>query len=252
MAETKITEQELSSTLLSGWVPISNSWEYAGNDAPTYAVTVPSGATSLYSPGMRVKLTQPTDGVKYFIITAVFSSSIYLYGGTDYDLDDEAITDIYYSTQKAPFGFPLDPDKWTVEISRNTNDPVADTTSTDWQNITSINIPIGLWYTILSAALFVVDDNSADFIQTFMTLSKANNSEDDLDFSSTYHIRATQSSSYGIRDCHNSYRSKILNLSTKDTYYLNLKTAFNLGAGGTLQLEGTQSNTIIRAISAYL
>ncbi|WP_442766606.1 hypothetical protein, partial [Mitsuokella multacida] len=100
------------------WIA-GETWTYLGADAPTYTFTISGDKTSKYSPGMRIKLTQTT--VKYFIIVAVSYSypntTVTIYGGTDYTLENAAITDPYYSMVKAPAGFPLDPAKWTVSAT---------------------------------------------------------------------------------------------------------------------------------------
>jgi hypothetical protein len=58
-------------------------------------------------------------GDQVFIITGVSYSSpsttLSLYGGTDYDLANSAIIEPYFSMAKAPYGFPLDEAKWRVE-----------------------------------------------------------------------------------------------------------------------------------------
>jgi hypothetical protein len=95
----------------NGWIPAGETWTYNSADDPTYTFTISGDKTDKYSAGMRIKLTQTT--AKYFIITKVAYSSpnttITVYGGTDYDLANAAITSPYYSTQKAPQGFPLNP-----------------------------------------------------------------------------------------------------------------------------------------------
>jgi hypothetical protein len=127
IADSRVASEILPTTPL-GWSKVQETWSYASADAPTFVMTVPAGATAKYSPGMRVKLTQSTGGTKYFIITAVASTSITLYGGTDYTLNNEAITAPYYSTQKAPFGFPLSAAKWSVRV---TNTSSASQTASD-------------------------------------------------------------------------------------------------------------------------
>src|SRR5690606_22909761 len=105
--------------------------------------------TGKYSAGMRIKLTQTT--AKYFIITKVAYSdpntTITVYGGTDYDLANAAITDPYYSQVKAPVGFPLDPSKWSVLVTDSSSRSQATPTSNQWYNLgsVSITIPIGYW-----------------------------------------------------------------------------------------------------------
>ena len=88
---------------------------------------------------------------KYFLVTsstlAGSHTHVTLYGGTDYALADATISNAYYSTQKAPFGFPMGKDKWTVY---STNDGTTQTQATPtagvWYNKGgSISVPIGSW-----------------------------------------------------------------------------------------------------------
>lgn len=133
----------------AGWLAAEETWTYASADAPTFTFTVPGDKSTKYYPGMRIKLTQTT--VKYFIITKVVYSSpnttITVYGGTDYTLASATIIYPYYSSAKAPAGFPLDPTKWTVLLTdstdRHQSSPVKDTIYNPGS--LSISLPIGIW-----------------------------------------------------------------------------------------------------------
>lgn len=135
----------------SGWIEVFETWTYASADAPTFTFTVVGDKSTKYYPGMRIKLTQTT--VKYFIITKVVYSSpnttITVYGGTDYTLANAAIIYPYYSSAKAPAGFPLDPTKWTVTVTDSTQrSKTTDISDSTWYNIDAaaqISVPIGIW-----------------------------------------------------------------------------------------------------------
>ena len=135
----------------SGWIEVFETWTYASADAPTFTFTVVGDKSTKYYPGMRIKLTQTT--VKYFIITKVVYSSpnttVTVYGGTDYTLANEAIIYPYYSSAKAPAGFPLDPTKWTVTVTDSTQrSKTTDISDSTWYNIDAaaqISVPIGIW-----------------------------------------------------------------------------------------------------------
>jgi hypothetical protein len=141
---------------INGWIPAAETWTYASADDPTFTFTITGNYTARYSVGMKLKLTQTT--VKYFIITAISYSApdttVTVYGGTDYDLADAAITLPYYSMVKAPFGFPMSPLKWCETVSDSTDryktNPVQSTVyggATAWtsgDNIT-VTAPIGAW-----------------------------------------------------------------------------------------------------------
>ena len=154
-----MTNKTLTSPVLQGdvggWVGANETWTYASDDDPTYTFTIASfDATAKYSAGMKVKLTNAS--VKYFIITKVVfddpGSTITVYGGTDYDLANSAITLPYYSTQKAPFGFPLDPDKWTVKTTGTSYADTSAGSTEEFDSTLRVSVPIGCWNHILNIA----------------------------------------------------------------------------------------------------
>ena len=239
----------LSLGIANGWIPAGETWTYASADDPTYTFTIAGvDLTGKYSAGMRVKLTN--DGsVKYFIITKVaFSTNttITVYGGTDYDLADSAITLPYYSTQKAPYGFPLDPLKWTESLSSTTNRATATPTQNTWYNAESLSIPIGAWL-IDYSCLMECYDTSATVVDTQVTFSTANNSESDTGFSDAYYYSGA-SATLDVMVPAN--KSKHLTIATKATYYLNYRTTTSGIA--EVGIKGSRKATTIRAICAYL
>jgi hypothetical protein len=201
---------------------------------------------------MRVKLTQTT--TKYFIITAVSAFSggnttITVYGGTDYTLANAAISGPYYSVVKAPYGFPLDPSKWTVEVtdtaSRSQSSPVSGT----WYNLNSnqISVPIGCWALSFEAAVEHVRTSSTQ-AEVRCCLSTSNSSASDallLTYSFTQHGSATADHASTVT------RERVVTLAAKTTYYLNLMQATGSNTT-TLLLRGDLATTVIRAVCAYL
>jgi len=227
-----------------GWLSAGETWTYASSDDPTYTVTISGDKTSKYSAGMRVKLTD--SGTQYFIITKVVYSDpntiLTLYGGTDYDLSGGAITNPYYSTQKAPQGFPLDPDKWTVEVTdttqREQTSPAIDT----WYNLgsVSIDIPVGVW--VVEQSLCAGGDKSGESVRCRTTLSTANNTESNSDFSTNFAGYGTLHSVI--------FKSNKLTCASKTTYYLNTLTA-TASVTKIYNLNNLQK-LFIRARYAYL
>jgi hypothetical protein len=233
----------------SGWVSSGETWTYAGADAPTFTFTISGDKTGKYSAGMRIKLTQTT--VKYFIITKVAyvdpNTTVTVYGGTDYTLANAAITEPYYSVVKAPLGFPLDVTKWTVRVTDTADRSQASPTNGVWYNPGSITIsvPIGIWYVCYQVAANVTK-SSTTLVNMLVTLSTANNSESDKDFTSTLVIGGA-SGTMSLR-AENS-RSKQLNVASKTSYFLNVSTGTEAGSIG---VRGDQGTTIIEAVCAYL
>jgi len=244
------TNKTLTSPVIQaydGWQDANETWTYASADDPTYTFTIASfDATAKYYPGMRIKLTNAS--VKYFIITKVTfddpGSTITVYGGTDYDLANSAITANYYSTQKAPLNFPLDPTKWTVETTDTSNRSQSSPTVSTWYNLgsLSINIPIGCWSVSYQVTVEGQVVPAAD-INTFITLSTANNTESDSNFTSFIGVFGVSTTIYT-----NAGKNKILTLGTKDTYYLNALTSRT----NNIFFRGDLGATIIRAVCAYL
>lgn len=105
-----------------GWQDANETWTYAS--ATTF--TVASDVTDKYQKGDKIKFTQATDGVKYMYIIGVSESggttTITVTGGSDYDLDNEAITANYYSKMENPQGFP-DWFNWTPSFTGFSSDP---------------------------------------------------------------------------------------------------------------------------------
>jgi hypothetical protein len=242
---TPVTKKvSIDNFLGQGWIGLG-AITYEGADAPSYTFSLASDMTGILSVGMRIKLTDST--VKYFIITGVGSYSggktiITVYGGTDYTLSGGAITAGYYSTVKAPFGFPLIPSKWTVETTDTSSRSQASAVAGTWYNLGSIthSVPIGSWFTEYTV-IILHDSSSSRQLRT--TFSTANNSESDSDFTNGATITGTYESII-------SYKRKNISVSSKTTYYL-LTTCFTAGTP-TIYNSNDVQKLVIRSVCAYL
>jgi hypothetical protein len=237
-------------SIQGGWVLCNETWSYASASAPIFTVTVPGNKTGKYSTGMKVQLTQSST-TKFFIIVAVSYSSpnttITLYGGTDYTLANAAITNPFWSTSKAPFWFPLDPTKWTVQTTDTTDRTQSSPTTNTWYNLGSvqISVPIGAWNVEYFVCISFTP-TGAQIAYVKSTLSTATNSESDSDFTSEFggYTPGTYNANVSV------YRRKFLNLTGVTTYYLN--TQINASVSSLNNLNSTGSKLIMRAICAYL
>ncbi|NLL02291.1 MAG: hypothetical protein GX265_04650 [Mollicutes bacterium] len=110
------TANDITNSLLSGWIPTGETWTYSSVDDPTGVITIVGDKTTKYSLGMRIKFTNGGNTI-YGIITAISYSSpnttltfLHEIDPTDslalHLMGDSAITDNYYSSMKVPFGFP--------------------------------------------------------------------------------------------------------------------------------------------------
>jgi hypothetical protein len=233
----------------AGWVALAETLAYASADDPTYTATCTGvDLTSTLSVGMKLRVSQTTGGTKYFIITAIAFSSdttLTLYGGTDYNLENEAISNPYFSVVKAPHGFPLDPTKWTVEVTDVTSRTRASPTVNVWYNVgsISISIPIGLWDVSYQVAPYVVF-GAANTCLVWSTLSTANNSESDVDMTAVVYSTAVKEMATSV------HRTKTISAAAKTTYYLNSRAG--IAGAASLQNANNSSKLIIRARCAYL
>lgn len=192
---------------------------------------------------------------KYALITAVGAYSggntpITIWGGTDYSLSNSTISSPYYATVARPFGFDVNPAKWTVEVSNNVNQTQSTPTTSTWYNLGSLNIqvPIGKWNLGYLAMIYAAKSVLGQ-VNIAVTLSTANNSESDDNFHSeaatTCQVNAVLAEAAVPA---NKFRP--IEATTKTTYYLNLRA----GQANTssIVLVGANQNTIIRATSTLL
>jgi len=234
-----------------GWLAAGETWTYYGANDPVYSFTVPGDQTAKYSAGMKIKLTQTT--AKYFIINDVwYDFGVYgditiviLYGGTDYDLADAAITSPFYSTQHAPSGFSLDKAKWRITVTSAAElSQLAPTNGTVYNlGSTSITIPIGQWFVSYQVMIYAYRAVVGE-VAIYSTLSTAVDSESDNEFTSCVYSRDTYA---GLNTAG---RTKLLTLAVATPYYFNAWT--NKDNIGGLLILGNQSLTRIVAECAYL
>ena len=238
----------------SGWTALTDTWSYSSADAPTYVLSVDADVTAIIGVGQRLKLTNDSS-VKYFIVTAVGAygggvTLITVYGGTDYAVVNSAITLPYYSREKAPFGFPLDPEKWSATLTDTTQRVESDPTQNTWYNTGSLllSIPIGIWH-VSYQALAVMGSGAAGSVYHVITLSTANNSESDTGFTSRVNFSSVPTGE-GESVGHSLYKYKYLTLSSKTAYYLNQRTLTESVLN--IWIRSDVSPTVIRALCAYL
>lgn len=250
VAESDIAALTTGGITSSGWVAAGETWTYASADDPTYTFTISGDLTTKYSAGMRIRLSQSTGGTKYFIVTKVAYSApdttLTIYGGTDYDLNNEAISNPYFSVVKAPYGMPLNSAKWTVKVTDTSDRSQATPTQNVWYNLGTtacqITIPIGVWRVSYQVTIEAFDASSAGWT-VYSTLSTANNSESDSEMSAFGRSTAV-AVDFPV------FRERQLTLTAKTTYYLNSRTGnTNLDA---LHFRNDQVPLVMRAICDYL
>lgn len=232
----------------NGFVASGESWTYSAYSATTRIaeITVPTDATIKYNPGMRVKFTQPTDGIKWGIIHKVEATKLHVFMKSGNDFDNEAITSPLYSTAKVPLGFNADPTLWEIESVDTTQRSQSSPTASVWYNLGSFSISLGVGAWDLSYRVTRQQNSGATSAVIYHTLSTANNSESDSEFSAFAETAMSAATIAGIS--WSFYQRKIVLLTAATSYYSNTKVT----TAGTIYARGDNGKEVIRAISAYL
>lgn len=236
---------DLAAIIANSWVEISGlsytSWD-STNKIGVMATS--SDLTALFGVGARIRISQSTGGTKYFIVVAISSSSITGFFGTDYTLNNEAISASHYSTQKAPIGFPLNPAKWAVTTTSSSN---RSTTSTSYASLTdAITLPIGAWRLMFSVPLESAGSGAAGAILAYATLSSSGTTETNPELT--------------LLTVHNGVGTGLEAALAVHTVIADIIVAANTtftmigkqSGGGTASVEASTRSTIIRAVCAYL
>jgi len=244
---------------LSGWNPLGETLVYVSVDDPTGVVKVTGeDVTDKLSVGMRLMFTNGGNVIKAIITAIAFSTDTTITFLHEIDPTDSqaltlmgnsAITLPYFSTQKAPYGFPTDPKKWTIAVRTATATSQANPVSGTWYNLGgSITLPIGAWVggyqTILNATRA-----SASPAQAYTTLSTTGSTVGDGDLT-TYN-----SCEYLVNP--NTLRRYVtvagyqVVLTVKTTYYLNGSVLGTNHTDLTIGVSGSV-NLTIRFTCAYL
>ena len=174
------------------------------------------------------------------------NTTITVYGGTDYDLANSAISANAYSMMKSPQGFPMSPAKWTEETTdttaRRENTPSAGT----WYNTGSINItiPIGIWEVYYECFVRAREDGETT-AGVRACLSTANNSASDNAM-----IAEGYSSNSEMEYGTTLTRRAVIGLTTKGVYYMNIGT--RMPRLEYVEYRNDLATLVIRATCAYL
>jgi hypothetical protein len=212
----------------------------------TFVVDTSVDLSTLIGVGNKIKFTDGT--VKYFIVVAIVATRITLFGGRDYSIAGAAaVTSPSYSMMRTPFGFPLSPYKWTVEIVDPTHRTQAAAAQNTWYNLGALQIiiPVGIWNFRYQVLLYVIDATTGNCLE-YTTLSTANNSESDINFTTGTYV----SHANGIASINTVNRECVITLTSHTIYYLNARTTN--ATNNSINWYGLASPTILEAECAYL
>ena len=231
-----------------GWTAVNETLTYSAADAPSYTVTVPGDLTGTLYAGVKIKLTHAA-ATKYFIVTAASYSSpnttLTLYGGTDYTLADTAISGVYYSTAKAPAGFPLDPAKWSVEAVSTSPESQATPTQNTVYTFGTLVVPIGSWRVGWYATAYP-QRAAAGILDQECGLSSINTGFDTPKLNAACYV----SNDFGILST--MHRETPLTITTKKTYYMLAQTSQTTNTSIGFYVTAAHGYKVLYAVCAYL
>lgn len=231
-----------------GWKPLASAWDtvtYSAWDSTNKLATLVVPDSSIFTLGQKFRYWQTTGGWKYgFIVKLPTSTSIILYQGTDYTLNNERVYLPGYSRAKAPDGFPIDPAKWTVSLTSSSD---RSTTSASYASLVdTYAAPMGVWDLVwkLAAESFQASTNT---LRNYLTLSSNGTSETNPE--TTLMIQSRDASSAATSSAGASLTSRSRLALTANTTF----TMMGKVTGGTIQVLGSAAMPVrVDLTCAYL
>lgn len=256
-------------TLTTGWIPTTADWRVVSIDGSAAAgtqVSVVEARGRLTAMGLGDRVQFYNNGTT--LMGIIHAKDAYqastpgrtrftVYHGTDYTPAVGPCRSPQYSHMKAPLGFTPDKKKWQVEVVATTGvgvDPAVDNTYTNPDTNVQITVPIGAWLLEMSAMGRALSAAGSTSVIARFGLSTANNALSDST-GNDIHLKTktllfTSHTTSGILEVRLPlYRSCHISLSSATLLY-------GVCAGSTscanVQFDGTNGQTMLRAVSTYV
>lgn len=242
---------------LTGWNPDTETWVYHNVDDPTGYIKIEGKDVSAnYSVGFRIMFTNGGNVIKGIITAITYSDPdtiitfLHEIDPTDSQalhlLANSAITENYYSPHKAPLGFPLSEDSWSVEVtSAISQDATSSSTSGVVYRVPSLDIviPLGEWKVKFLINARVYNLNAPCDLKT--SFSRATNSATNTELSTQLSMSAVATGQV-IMSQNNYFPVKN---TAKTTWYMVMWASLT-GCG--FGIRGDLLTCFIKATCAYL
>ena len=239
-------------SLNGGWLPAGATLAYSSTDGHTFVATTSIDLTAVISVGSKFRLVQSATTL-YFVVTAISSTTVTLYGGTLYTLTNAAITAPFFSYMKAPVGFNTSPENWTETFDSSSLLSVSTPTLGTVYNPggSLLSVPIGAWKLFQHTSLLVSSTLTGDsVVSATCGLSTSNSGYSDSQLGGYSQIQGSTSASHLLLDT-TMYVEKNVTVATKTAYYLVLSTLSSNIA--SVALQGNNGFDILAAaVCAYL
>ena len=234
---------------LKDWVTTNETWTYSAWDATSRIaqITVPTDATTKYQEGQRVKFDQTTDGTKYGIIHKVEATTLHVFLPVGTDFDNETISNTYFSSQYAPFGFDTSGELWFLDLyddQASISSPASSPT-----NIATLAMPVGGWVVELTGSSYVRNSGTTGSYGYTIGVSATTAAVDDDELTATIQAANAADSAVEYKSA-DIYKRKNIKITTAADWYLVYDTS---GSAITNLYFGTGSSTgLVRLTSAYI
>lgn len=246
-----VTVKDLTGLPDTGWLATGESWAYSSWSATTRigVITVPTDATTKYTPKNRIRFSQTTGGTKYGIIVAVTATTLTVFFPVGTTFNNETITSPVYSPLDSPLGFNTDKTQWMLELIDTSLRQQASAVVLTYYNVGSLSLVLGVGLWELGYLVGVQNNAGGGIATMLVALSDANNNANysDLRASVELSLASSNINSYGAHVSANTVKK----LTSQTTVYLNL--AINSGGiSSTIYYRGDKAPTRIYAYCAYL
>lgn len=255
--ENRITTAETDITnLKTGWLPANETWTYASVDDPTGNITISGDKTTKYSTGMRIKFTNGGNIIYGIITKLVYSSPnttlTFLHEINPSNsqalhlMANSAITNNYYSSAKAPYGFPMSEDKWAIKFTDATLRALGTPTTNTWYNLSSLqkSVPIGA-YKVKWKIMSFFERVSTGPNSLYTCISTSPNSASNSEYITSQAGYGTNNANFGFT----TVREEYIEFASKTTIYFNIMTA---DSAVGIYFQNNQSTLLFKATCAYL
>lgn len=240
--------------LTTGWISADETWTYSSVDDPTGVITISGDVTTKYSLGMRIKFTNGGNTI-YGIITKISYSSpnttltfLHEIDPTDslalHLMANSAITNNYYSSMKVPYGFPINPDKWTLKYEASALTFISSPVINQWYNLGTLSLPVGLWNVTYNAVIATTANGTAPN-RCFITIGQTSASQGSAGCMTGVNSGYNEATSLAPAT-----NTELFNLSSPSTIYLTFMT--NQSAKSMVDVYANGTVTTIRAVCGYL
>ncbi len=230
---------------LNGWDALDAVLTFSSASGHNYTVNTNVDLTSVLSLGMKIQLNHASS-VKYFIVHAITSSTLVLYGGQNYSLSAGAITLPYFSYHASPLGFPLEKEKWSETFNIGSGSQVGAVANSIYNVGGYVDLPLGAWnlFYKLKGSCYKASTNVAS-ADLFLSDSASTESDTELTSSGGSQGASTSGTTYSF-DTTFVAQKDVTFASLTNRRYINMRT--NGSNTPNLGLTGG----IIRLVNNYL